>query len=82
MPTKERNLERPAPNVTPDDDPRASPLGRGADPGPAGEAPPVSAATAGSPVKGANVPGEKGGPEGFAHRENEDAGSLARDGRG
>lgn len=72
---------RPRDTTPPTDapDPRASPLGRGVDPGPMPDPYPLSErepSIAG--LRGAGVPGERGGPEGFVARANEDAEPKAR----
>lgn len=70
--------ERPEKNMPPrEDDPHATPLGRGANPGTSVEGGPI----AGSGIAGQHghqVPGERGGPAGMADRENEDAKTTAR----
>lgn len=69
--------EKDDPRMIPRRDRRASPLGRGADPGTAGEG--VTRGHQGPHgLHGANVPGEKGGAEGTLHRENEDADPKTR----
>lgn len=58
-------------------DARASPLGRGANPGTSVEGGPIEA-TGIAGLHGANVPGERGGPDGMISRENEDSVPAAR----
>lgn len=69
--------ERPEPAQDPAEA-RASPLGRGADPGTSAEIGPITR-TGIAGAKGANVPGEKGGASGLVHRENEDSVTSARE---
>jgi hypothetical protein len=78
--TRAARTDRPETTRAERDDPRASPLGRGADPGPSVETGPLTASGTGGAAgpHGMGVPDEKGGPEGMLHRENEDAVPTAR----
>lgn len=76
--------EKPDPKLIPrerDERGDASPLGRGAAPGTAGEdtapLPAGGASIAGQ--RGATLPGARGGPEGELDRENEDARQTRRE---
>lgn len=71
------DTEKDDPRTIPRRDEKASPLGRGADPGTSVEGGSPDARGPAGP-HGMNVPGEKGGPEGMLHRENEDAVPKAR----
>lgn len=72
--------DRPETTRAERDDPRASPVGRGANPGTSVETGPLTASGSGGPagLHGMGVPDEKGGPEGMLHRENEDSVPAAR----
>lgn len=61
-------------------DKHASPLGRGANPGPSVDAGPLRASEGGgiATPHGHNVPNAAGGPSGFLTRENEDSVPEAR----
>lgn len=74
-----RNVEMPDDNAPSEDDPYASPLGRGADPGSIDETPPLSGSGSIAGQRGAGSNGERGGPAGFVDRENEDSRQEARD---
>lgn len=72
---------RPERNVPPrEEDPHATPLGRGADPGEVRGTHPLSGGPSVAGRRGHGVAGERGGPGGFVDRENEDARQEARDG--
>ena len=81
MPEERRTTRASAPDrAEPAQDPRdarASPRGRGANPGTSVEGGPIEASGIGG-LHGANVPGERGGPDGMVSRENEDSVPAAR----
>lgn len=68
---------RPDPDMPTRKDKRASPLGRGANPGTSVEGGPIEAEGPGG-LHGHQSPGAKGGPSGLVHRENEDAKTTSR----
>ena len=79
MPEDERasTPDRAEPAQDPKDE-RASPLGRGANPGTSVEGGPI-AGTGIAGLHGHAVPHEKGGPDGMVTRENEDSVTTARE---
>ena len=72
--------DRPEPMRAERDDPRVSPLGRGANPGTSVEMGPLTDSANGSVAgqRGMGVPNERGGPDGMVSRENEDSVPAAR----
>lgn len=78
MQRKDMRRERPDPNMIPREDPYASPLGRGANPGPHADTAPLSGGPSIAGLRGQGVPGERGGPDGMVSRENEDVPHTAR----
>lgn len=71
------DTEKPDPDMPPRKDKHATPLGRGADPGPSVEGSAPDAQGIAGP-RGHQTPGAQGGPSGIVDRENEDAIQKAR----